>query len=222
MLAAPAAAPPKLPPPGVVDVWCVALDVPSSRLRELTSGLDEDERRHWARMRVGGYHWAAARGARRAVLAQYLGVSPASLRFETDVHGKPRLIGTALRFNVSVRDRVAVIAVAADREVGVDVECEHTVRDSTDVAEQFLSSADLAFIAAAPVTSRRRRFTEAWTRHEAVRKAYGVALEAVLPVSGPDRAVVAKAVAAPLDHVISVAARGSDWSVRLRELPEAR
>jgi 4'-phosphopantetheinyl transferase len=215
MIAAPPI--PKAPPADVVDVWCVPLDVPASRLVELTTGLDDDERGQWARMRVGADRWAVARGARRAVLASYLGVPASSLRFHTDPLGKPRLVDTpGLEFNTSARDGVAVIAVASGREVGVDIECERTVRDEAHVAAMFLGAEDQAALALAEPDARRRTFADAWSRHEALRKSRGLALEDPMP----DADAVAREVAAPKGFSVAVAADGDDWRVRVRSADE--
>ncbi len=205
---------PKIPPDDVVDVWCVPLDLPAARLHGFTAALDDDERRQWARMRVGGDQWAASRAARRAVLASYLGVPASSLRFVTDALGKPRLADSpALHFNASARGGMAVIAVAADRAVGVDVECEQTLPLTTEVLEEMLTRDEQARIASTPAGERRHAFSEAWTRHEAVRKALGLALEDPLPVVAD---VATRPVSAPEGYAVSVAAEGR-WSVRERD-----
>lgn len=207
-----------IPRPGIVDVWRVALDVPPDRLRELTDSLDEHERRLWARMRVGGDRWAAARGVRRAVLASYCGVTPASLRFDADALGKPRVLGDpALCFNVSTREGWTVIAVAMDREVGVDLEWEGAVRDEVYLAAQFLSPSDQTAITFARPALRRRVFAHAWTRHEALRKAHGLGLESALPSSE----AIACSIPGPEGFAVSVAAQGGDWRIRVREFGEA-
>lgn len=207
-----------LPSAGVVDVWRVALDMPRARLDELTASLDEHEQRLWARMRVGGDRWAAARGIRRAVLASYSGLTPAALRFDAGTLGKPRVLGDpTLRFNVSTREGWTVIAVSADREVGVDLEWEGAVRDEVYLAAQFLSPSDQTAITFAQPAVRRRVFAQAWTRHEALRKAHGLSLESALPVSE----AIACSIPGPEGFAVSVAAQGGDWRIRVREFCEA-
>ena len=56
------------------------------------------------------------------VLARYTGVDPGSLILELTPQGKPVLPGSRLRFNLAHSGEVALVAVARDRDVGVDVE----------------------------------------------------------------------------------------------------
>src|SRR3954447_15740394 len=68
-----------------------------------------------------GARWANARAALRQTLAEYLGEDPAALRIRDE--DKPRLEpASPLRFNLSHSADLALIAVATEREVGIDVE----------------------------------------------------------------------------------------------------
>jgi phosphopantetheinyl transferase len=75
--------------------------------------------------------WARSRGVLRALLGRYLDADPRELRFELGTHGKPALrrdgaepgVATDLRFNLSHSGPLALYAVSAGREVGVDIEC---------------------------------------------------------------------------------------------------
>ncbi len=210
-----------LPATGTVDLWRITLDGPAARLRMLAANLDQDERRQWKRMRVGAVRWAAARGARREVLAHYLGVPAEVLRFEHGERGKPRLVGeSSLRFNMAAREGLALLAVAADREVGVDLEHEGSEGDVTEVARQFLSPLDQLSIAAAAPKARGHAFIAAWTRHEARRKLHGLALEDPLPPLAPGTVVVVRAVPVPEGFAAAIAASGGAWRVRGRDAVE--
>jgi len=74
--------------------------------------------------------WIRSRGVLRALLGRYLDRDPRELRFSLGPHGKPRLEtigsgpgGVDLRFNLSHSGTLALYAVTAGREVGVDIEC---------------------------------------------------------------------------------------------------
>jgi 4'-phosphopantetheinyl transferase len=126
----------------------------------------------------------AARGGLRDVLSRYTGTTPESLRFSYGGHGKPFLGdeggGGLLRFNVSHSNGVALYAVAAGREVGVDI--EHVREDfaGLDIAERFFSSREVAALRALPGAERPGAFFDCWTRKEAYIKARGEGLSCPL------------------------------------------
>jgi 4'-phosphopantetheinyl transferase len=113
----------------------------------------------------------------RRVLARYLGTVPEAVELETGAHGKPRLKGAArLRFNLSHTADVFVVAVALDREVGVDVEQIDPGRNALALARRALPAEDAAAVAAASAEERPRVFHDAWARFEAVAKCLGTGL----------------------------------------------
>ena len=65
--------------------------------------------------------FSTGRGVLRHVLAQYTGSRPGELRLVVDAHGKPRVDG-GVQFSFSRSADIAVVAVSAGRDVGVDVE----------------------------------------------------------------------------------------------------
>ncbi len=207
--------------PGVVDLWTLALDVSVEARALITASLDDTEREQWLRMRVGGERWAVARGARRHVLAAYLGTPPESLRFDHGEFGKPWLADhRAVRFSASARNGLALLAVSSEFELGVDLEQHDTANDPEQVAREFLSPLEQAAIAATSLAERRGAFAAAWTRHEARRKALGAPLEDPLPGLAPGSAVVVRAVAVPEGFAAAIAAEGGDWRVRVRDAGE--
>jgi phosphopantetheinyl transferase len=94
--------------------------------------------------------WIASRWALRTVLGAYLSRGPAAVELRIEPRGKPRLAAESrLRFNLSHSSNLALVAVAFDREVGVDVE---------------------------RLGDRPSAFYEAWVRREAVAKCLGTGL----------------------------------------------
>jgi len=115
--------------------------------------------------------------ALRRVLARYLDIPPETIELEAGPHGKPRLKGkTRLRFNLSHSADLAVIAVALDREVGIDVERIDPKRDALALAQRALSREDADAVAAAAPEERPQIFHAAWAQHEAVVKCLGTGL----------------------------------------------
>jgi hypothetical protein len=63
-------------------------------------------------------------------------------------------------------------------------------------------------------------FFEAWARHEARRKLHGLALEDPLPDLDENSVVIVRALNVPAGWAAAVAAEGSAWRVRRREVAE--
>jgi 4'-phosphopantetheinyl transferase len=125
----------------------------------------------------------AARRALRQVLGRYLGRDPAAIELTAGSHGKPALSGPQppLRFNLSHSGEVALVAVACEREVGVDVELADGERDVVRLAEVGLGAEAAAAVRSAPPGARAAAFYAAWVRREAVAKCLGVGLGTPLP-----------------------------------------
>ena len=116
----------------------------------------------------------AGRGQLREILARYLRVEPRAVAFEYGPQGKPRLAGeAALRFNLSHSEHEALVAVARDREVGIDVEIVRPTVECEALARRFFSPEETAALLALPASVRARAFFAYWTCKEAFLKAKG-------------------------------------------------
>jgi 4'-phosphopantetheinyl transferase len=127
---------------------------------------------------------SAGRNALRRALGRYLDREPAAIELTGGEHGKPALAGERpppLRFNLSHSGELALIAVTAEREVGVDVELAAGGRDVMRLAEAGLAPEEAAAVRSAPRGARAAAFYSAWVRKEAVAKCLGVGLGAPLP-----------------------------------------
>lgn len=169
--------PPPLPP-GEVHVWRAPLDVSAGISGALEHALSPDELERARRfatpaLRAG---FVASQGTLRRVLAGYLGVPSAVLRFGRGDHGKPFLLepaGTGLCFNHSHSGALVLVAVVRGVEVGVDVEAPRDLGDMLALARRFFSPAEAATLAALAPGDRPAAFLTAWTRKEAFVKATG-------------------------------------------------
>lgn len=150
-----------------VEVWQAALAHPPELVRKLESLLSDDERDRASRL-AAAPRWIAARAALRIVLAGYLGLHPSDVEFGSGPRGKPELSGSALRFNLSHSGDLALIALAEDVEVGIDV--ERTSRRSRAV-ERTLTAGERASLNAA--ADRHLELLRIWCRKEAMAKAGG-------------------------------------------------
>jgi 4'-phosphopantetheinyl transferase len=134
-----------------VRCWSVRLDVAPEAFY---ATLSADERSRAARFRFerDRRRFIVARGALRGLLGRLLGTAPSELQFVYNSFGKPALSPESggLKFNLSHSADLALVAIATDREVGVDV--EHLRPDEP------------------------RTFFEEWTKQEAYVKARGEGL----------------------------------------------
>jgi 4'-phosphopantetheinyl transferase len=161
-------------------VWHVRLDQDAHLLRcEAVLSADERARRSRYYTEDLRNRFAIAHGAKRLILAGYVGIAAPALTFETGAFGKPRLVNTTsnVRFNLSHSGDIALIAVARGREVGVDVEQWKERVEHTEVAEYCFSRSEQERLERVAGTAAvEGAFFAAWSRKEAYIKALGVGI----------------------------------------------
>jgi 4'-phosphopantetheinyl transferase len=120
----------------------------------------------------------ACRALLRETLGAYLGIRPDKLHFAAGAHGKPYLAAESannapLHFNLSHSGSLFLLAIAADREIGIDVE---QLRDEThypEIARLAFSQREQEELFRLPEHQQRIAFYRCWTRKEACLKASG-------------------------------------------------
>ena len=168
-----------LPAPDETHLWRIRLDVTAEELARFAAVLSEDEHLRARRFLFerDRYRFVAMRGQLREVLATYVGVPAAELEFGFGARGKPRLVGKGvaerITFSVAHTGPHALIGVACDREIGVELE---------EVRPHVLGHAEAAWLAAprerralerlAP-RERERALFSLWVQKEAYAKARG-------------------------------------------------
>ncbi|HOB52003.1 MAG TPA: 4'-phosphopantetheinyl transferase superfamily protein [Acidobacteriota bacterium] len=166
-----------LPVAGEIHVWRAGLDWAPDALAAAAASLSPDERERVARLRLPAHRdaFVAARIFLRRVLARCLDADAAALRFGTTAHGKPYLVelSAPLHFNLAHSGSVALLAVAVDATVGVDVERVRINLDLDGIARRFFRSEESAALDALPAAQRTEAFFAVWTRKEALLKALG-------------------------------------------------
>jgi 4'-phosphopantetheinyl transferase len=175
---------------GSVHIWRADLTAIEDGLEDL---LCADERARAARILSERNRtlWARSRGFLRALLGRYLERDPCELRFVLGPHGKPALSregtdehqgtdeGENLRFNLSHSAGLALIAVTAGHEVGVDLEvADRRVLDERAIAARVLGREQATRLAELDPRTREREFMRAWVAHEAAVKCLGTGLAA--------------------------------------------
>ena len=162
------------PPP--FELWIADLEAAGG---DSLDTLDAGERTRAAAFVFDRHrrHFVASHRALRAVLAERTGTPAAALRFGQGPHGKPHLIGDArCAFNLSHCDGIALILLAGDGEVGVDVELLHHLPDRSDLARHNFTADEQRELEATTEASRDLAFLLGWTRKEACLKALGAGL----------------------------------------------
>lgn len=165
------------PQRGEVHLWQFGLDEMASQI----SLLDADESARAGRLVFAPDHrrYVAAHTKTRCVLASYLGVPPQGLRFRYSRFGKPDLAlehGSRLCFNLSHSQDHAVLAVADNLQLGVDIEVMRPGVAEPALVRQVLSPPEQQALATLPAHQIDSAFLTCWTRKEAGLKALGCGL----------------------------------------------
>ncbi|WP_299657836.1 4'-phosphopantetheinyl transferase superfamily protein [uncultured Tateyamaria sp.] len=169
------------PQSGEVHVWQVSL----STLRasgDGWTGLSPEEQARYRRFRrdEDAHRFAARRTALRHILSAYLQCDLAEVAYETmDAAGKPVLAQPhqgEVVFNASSSADIALIAVAQEGTIGVDVEYARPFEDMGQIARQYFTVDEVARLEARPPSQRCDAFYRLWTSKEALLKAEGAGL----------------------------------------------
>jgi 4'-phosphopantetheinyl transferase len=154
-----------------VDVWVVQLDHPGDWWPPAPAEAERAGRLASAELRQ---RYLRSHSALRAILRRY---TEAPLDFALAEHGKPYLPAVPeLRFNLSHSHEMALVGVAREVDVGVDVEWLRPLQECLAIAERFFPPGDAAALAEVPPEGREVEFFRRWTRIEAVLKARGIGL----------------------------------------------
>lgn len=231
-------------PDDEVHVWRVHLARTASEVESLRSWLAPDEieraeRFHFTRDRAS---FIIAHAMLRTILAVYLKLNPAQLRFTSSAYGKPALFdednATELRFNLSHSHELALYVVARKREVGIDVEHIRADFAQEEIADRFFSSTEQAALRALSSDERIASFFHCWTRKEAYIKARGEGLSFPLErfdvsINPCDERATLNVHEAPDEtarwslqslmpdtgYAAAIAVEGHDWNLRCWESP---
>jgi 4'-phosphopantetheinyl transferase len=169
-----------------LHLWWIDTSRPAEPLEALKRYLDPDERRRAERFvrEADRRKFVVSHAALRIILGQYLGVPPDQVETAAGPGGKPQLIASSplplLRFNLSHSEERALVGVAYDQEVGVDVEHVRPLTDAAHLVARCFSAGEQSAWQSLPLNERLPAFFRCWTRKEAYLKARGVGLSAGL------------------------------------------
>ena len=173
-----------------VHVWRVPLTLTEPEVERVTHCLDEDEQERAARFRRAhdGRCYRIAHSTVRTLLGAYLQREPQQIHFIRGPGGKPELAGaeTGLRLTLSHSHELTLIAIARDRELGVDIEQIRPDLANLSVVERLFPTEELERLRAVPPNLWPEIFSEGWTRYEAGLKARGVGIGNARSTSADD------------------------------------
>jgi 4'-phosphopantetheinyl transferase len=172
----------RVPPSEIVYAYVFVGGEPDQVDEALLDDEEADRSRRFVRF-PDRRRFVLSHAALRLVLARCLGVSPPRVSYEKGPHGKPRLSRALapLEFNLSHSGQLALVAVARDRSLGVDIEQVRDLGELLDLADQHFSPQERTGLRSLPPGERRAAFFRCWTRKEAVIKACGEGLSYPLP-----------------------------------------
>jgi 4'-phosphopantetheinyl transferase len=166
---------------GEVHVWAWAFETSDADPSPHVGLLDHQELQ-----RMNAFYFARDRARFalnhanvRRILGSYLQQPPEQLCFAADRFGKPELAHQEqLAFNLSHSRSFALLALAQEGPVGVDVEEVRPIEP--EVADRHFSPAERAALKPMQGDEWLNGFYRCWTRKEAILKAEGIGLHRAL------------------------------------------
>ena len=161
-----------------VDVHLVDVDALGGDLTRFDRLLSPQERCRALRFRFmhDRRRYVVRRAWVRTLLARRLGCTPDAVPIAVAEHGKPFVMDSDLRFNLSRSGPMALCVLADGAELGCDLERRDATLDHPGIARQFFSPREQAALQALPPARRLDGFFNGWTRKEAFVKATGCGL----------------------------------------------
>lgn len=166
-----------------IHLWLAEVDAVSQpQLQQLSCYLSEDEQQRAAKFHFALHRrrFIANRGIVRSLLGRYLDCHPKAVAFNYGAYGKPLIANPnhqlGLQFNVSHSDRLSLIAIAQQHQLGIDLEQHRVLADLNALAQRFFTVNEYAAIQALPDIQKPSAFFQYWTGKEALLKGLGVGL----------------------------------------------
>jgi len=156
-----------------VHIWQIPLSGQSQLVHALRTHLSADEKQRADRFHFDHHResFVVAHAAMRQLLAGYVKVVPENLTFIYGEQGKPDLaakrLSTRIRFNLSHSGDFALLAVAENLTLGVDIERINPQFAAEGIAERFFSPDEVINLLGIAAEARAEAFFSCWTRKEA-------------------------------------------------------
>jgi 4'-phosphopantetheinyl transferase len=172
--------------PNEVHIWLVQSNDPNFVFEDFEGLLSSVERDRASKFKfdTDRQPYVIAHAALRLILSTYAKRPAEELQFASGPFGKPKLVDLhpkmEIDFNLSHSHEVALVAVTAAREIGVDVEWVRKEFAFAEVAKRFFTRREVAALHSLPHNFQREAFYKCWTSKEALLKAKGTGLRGEL------------------------------------------
>lgn len=163
-------------PENTVEIW-VERSADYADVSRLEALLDDQERARAAKFVFDKdrKNFIVAHALKRRRIAEKLNMSePSSLRFATDVSGKPYSLDAKIYFNLSHSHGVAALALSNVSPCGVDIEAHRPISQLSMLIRKTMTTNEQSQIDTAP--SRLKAFIDRWVLKEAYLKLTGEGL----------------------------------------------
>jgi 4'-phosphopantetheinyl transferase len=225
-------------PRNEIHVWFASADGPGVEVQENLSLLPsaEQQRARQFRFEKDRMTYVLGKYMIRTLLARTLQLPPQAIEFVYSKYGKPALVpDCGVTFNLAHAGEHVICALAANRNIGVDIEAERIDVDFLGLARQYFSVGETRTLEASSYARREHLFYKYWTLKEAYLKAEGsglnVSLAAVDTSEVPDdlpgtpcapledilRGILVQRLEAPLGYAAAVAATGGIWTTKTHQ-----
>lgn len=166
------------------ELWCVDLNAAAPAL--LAAELATPRLCQLDRARASAFsdavvraEWTATHIALRLLIERAAGPRWRGVTLTRGGRGKPHLDGAPLSFSLSHAPGLALIAIASEGSIGVDVERSRSVRVG-EARRARIEAAGAAIVASSLPATGEARFLQAWVRLEAYAKADGCGIARLL------------------------------------------
>jgi 4'-phosphopantetheinyl transferase len=170
--------------PGHIHVWWLTPpgEDPIGSLDSFRDYTSAAERERASRFYFPADQWSyiAAQALLRWSLAQHLECAASRIEFDRTPQGRPFLRGPAngLFFSLSHARGMVACALAAEAEIGVDVEDPSRQQKNGELARHYFDAEEAAHLEPLPPGLKARHFFLQWTVKEAFLKAIGTGMHA--------------------------------------------
>ncbi len=151
----------------------------ASLLRKYETMLSRSEYSRWQRLKCTKvkHNYLITRAMIRTILSTALRCELDEIELIVSDKGKPHLLhSNGWQFNLSHSHNVAVLAVAPDVELGVDIEYRLRKVRTLPIARSYFSTTEIALLESLTEIEANKQFFSLWTLKEAYLKALGSGL----------------------------------------------